>query len=312
MTDALAPIEGEPTEPSGTTEPPGPVVRTTWLDPLRPIAGVFARDRAAVVALAVVALVFLLALVAPWIAPFPDQGAGTPDPSSLTLPPSGEHWMGTDQLGRDVLSRILIGARPTLFIPFLVVALAIAIGAPLGAIAGFRGGWIDKIIMRTTDLFLSFPSLLLAIAITAALGRGLTNAALALAISWWPWYARLVRGVAVSLRESDFVEAARAIGLSRTQIVRRHILPNSITPIVVQATIDLGIVIIAMGGLAFLGLGTQPPSPDWGLMISEGRSVLLSSWWVATFPGIAIFVVVFCFNVIGDALRDVFDPRSRS
>ena len=305
MTEAIAPpLEGP--------DPADEMGQTRWLDPLRPIAAVFARDRAAVVALAFVALVFLLALIAPLIAPFPAQGAGTPDPSSLTLPPSAKHWMGTDQLGRDVLSRILIGARPTLFIPFVVVALAIAIGAPLGAIAGFRGGWIDKIIMRTTDLFLSFPSLLLAIAITAALGRGLTNAALALAISWWPWYARLVRGVAVSLRESDFVEAARAIGLSRTQIVRRHILPNSITPIIVQATIDLGIVIIAMGGLAFLGLGTQPPSPDWGLMISEGRSVLLSSWWVATFPGIAIFLIVFSFNVIGDALRDVFDPRSRS
>ncbi len=305
MTEALAPpLEGP--------DPADRLGRTRLLDPVRPIAAVFARDRAAVVALAFVALVFLLASIAPLIAPFPEQGAGTPNPSSLTLPPSGEHWMGTDQLGRDVLSRILIGARPTLFIPFVVVALAIAIGAPLGAIAGFRGGWLDKIIMRTTDLFLSFPSLLLAIAITAALGRGLTNAALALAISWWPWYARLVRGVAVSLRESDFVEAARAIGLSRTQIVRRHILPNSITPIIVQATIDLGIVIIAMGGLAFLGLGTQPPSPDWGLMISEGRSVLLSSWWVATFPGIAIFLVVFSFNVIGDALRDVFDPRSRS
>jgi peptide/nickel transport system permease protein len=191
------------------------------------------------------------------------------------------------------------------------VALAIAIGAPLGAIAGFRGGWVDTAIMRTTDLFLSFPSLLLAIAITAALGRGLVNAAFALVISWWPWYARLVRGIAVSIRQSDYVEAAQAIGLTKMQIVRKHILPNSITPIVVQATIDLGIVIIAMGGLAFLGLGTQPPHPDWGLMISEGRSVLLTSWWVATFPGIAIFIIVFSFNVIGDALRDVFDPRTR-
>jgi peptide/nickel transport system permease protein len=205
----------------------------------------------------------------------------------------------------------MMGARPTLLVPFIVVALAILVGAPLGAIAGFRGGWVDTVIMRITDLFLSFPSLLLAIAITAALGRGLTNAALALVISWWPWYTRLVRGIAVSIRQSDFIEAAYAVGLTRMQIIRKHILPNSITPIVVQATIDLGIVIIAMGGLAFLGLGTQPPKPDWGLMIAEGRSVLLSAWWVATFPGLAIFVVVFSFNLIGDGLRDVFDPRTR-
>jgi peptide/nickel transport system permease protein len=283
----------------------------SWLDPVRPLVSVLTRDRAALLALGIVAVVFFLALVAPWIAPYPDQGAGTPNPLALTEPPSSEHWMGTDRLGRDVLSRLLIGARPTLFIPFLVVGVAIGIGAPLGAIAGFFGGWVDRVIMRITDLFLAFPSLLLAIAITAALGRGLGNAALALAISWWPWYTRLVRGVAAGIRESDYVEAAHSIGVSRFQIVRRHILPNSITPIVVQATIDLGIVIIAMGGLAFLGLGTQPPSPDWGLMISEGRSVLLTSWWISTFPGIAIFVVVFCFNIIGDGLRDVFDPRMR-
>jgi peptide/nickel transport system permease protein len=272
---------------------------------------VFKRDRMAVVGLIIAILFYLMALFAPALAPYPKEGAGRPNAAALTQAPSAEHIMGTDQLGRDVLSRIIIGARPTLLVPLIVVAFAIAIGAPLGAIAGFRGGWIDTVIMRITDLFLSFPSLLLAIAITAALGRGLVNAALALVISWWPWYARLVRGIAVSIRQSDYVEAAEAIGLTKMQIVRKHILPNAITPIVVQATIDLGIVIIAMGGLAFLGLGTQPPSPDWGLMISEGRSVLLTSWWVATFPGIAIFIIVFCFNVIGDALRDVFDPRTR-
>jgi len=278
---------------------------------IRQVVTVFTRDRMATIGLIVAVLFYLVAVFAPMLAPYPDEGAGKPNAQALTQPPSAEHIMGTDQLGRDVLSRIIVGARPTLFVPLLVVALAIMIGAPLGAIAGFKGGWADTLIMRTTDLFLSFPSLLLAIAITAALGRGLVNAALALVISWWPWYARLVRGIAVSIRQSDFVEAAHAIGLTKMQIVRKHILPNSITPIVVQATIDLGIVIIAMGGLAFLGLGTQPPKPDWGLMISEGRSVLLTSWWVATFPGIAIFIIVFCFNVIGDALRDVFDPRTR-
>jgi peptide/nickel transport system permease protein len=277
----------------------------------RQMITVFRRDRMATVGLVIVLLFFLVALFAPVLAPYPEEGAGKPNAQALTQAPSVEHIMGTDQLGRDVLSRIVMGARPTLLVPFIVVALAILVGAPLGAIAGFRGGWIDTVIMRITDLFLSFPSLLLAIAITAALGRGLTNAALALVISWWPWYTRLVRGIAVSIRQSDFIEAAYSIGLTRMQIIRKHILPNSITPIVVQATIDLGIVIIAMGGLAFLGLGTQPPKPDWGLMIAEGRSVLLSAWWVATFPGLAIFIVVFSFNLIGDGLRDVFDPRTR-
>jgi peptide/nickel transport system permease protein len=277
----------------------------------RQMITVFRRDWMATVGLVVVLLFFLMALFAPALAPYPEEGAGKPNAQALTQAPSAEHIMGTDQLGRDVLSRIMMGSRPTLLVPFIVVALAILVGAPLGAIAGFRGGWVDTVIMRITDLFLSFPSLLLAIAITAALGRGLTNAALALVISWWPWYTRLVRGIAVSIRQSDFIEAARSIGLTRMQIIRKHILPNSITPIVVQATIDLGIVIIAMGGLAFLGLGTQPPKPDWGLMIAEGRSVLLTAWWVATFPGLAIFIVVFSFNLIGDGLRDVFDPRTR-
>jgi peptide/nickel transport system permease protein len=277
----------------------------------RQMITVFRRDWMATIGLVVVLLFFLMALFAPALAPYPEEGAGKPNAQALTQAPSAEHIMGTDQLGRDVLSRIMMGSRPTLLVPFIVVALAILVGAPLGAIAGFRGGWVDTVIMRITDLFLSFPSLLLAIAITAALGRGLTNAALALVISWWPWYTRLVRGIAVSIRQSDFIEAARSIGLTRMQIIRKHILPNSITPIVVQATIDLGIVIIAMGGLAFLGLGTQPPKPDWGLMIAEGRSVLLTAWWVATFPGLAIFIVVFSFNLIGDGLRDVFDPRTR-
>ena len=163
--------------------------------------------------------------------------------------------------------------------------------------------------MRITDLFLAFPFLLLAMAITAALGRGLTNAAIALVVSWWPWYTRLVRGVTVSLKERYFVEAARAVGVREVVIIWRHILPNTITPILVQATVDLGTVILAMGGLAFLGMGTQPPSPDWGLMVSEGRSYILDQWWLSTFPGVAIFIVVLAFNLLGDTLRDIFDPR---
>jgi peptide/nickel transport system permease protein len=208
-----------------------------------------------------------------------------------------------------VLSRVIVGARPALIVPIGVVVFAVVIGAPLGAIAGYKGGWLDEVIMRITDLFLAFPSLLLAMAIASALGRGLQNAAIALIVSWWPWYTRLVRGVTISLKERYFVEAAQAIGVRDSVIILRHILPNTISAILVQATVDLGTVILAMGGLAFLGLGTQPPSPDWGLMVSEGRTYILEQWWISTFPGMAIFIVVLAFNLLGDTLRDIFDPR---
>jgi peptide/nickel transport system permease protein len=224
-------------------------------------------------------------------------------------PPSSEHWFGTDKLGRDVLSRVIVGARPALIIPIMVVFFAVLLGAPLGALAGYKGGWLDEVIMRITDLFLAFPSLLLAMAIASALGRGLDKAALALIVSWWPWYTRIARGVAVGLRERYFVEAAQAVGVSDTVIILRHILPNTISPILVQATVDMGTVILAMGGLAFLGLGTQPPLPDWGLMVSEGRQYILNQWWIASFPGLAIFIIVLAFNLVGDTLRDIFDPR---
>jgi peptide/nickel transport system permease protein len=275
----------------------------------RHILGVIARDPLALASSITIVLFLLMALTAPTIAPYPQQGAGRSNPATLTLPPSRTHLMGTDHLGRDVLSRIIMGSRPALVVPLGVVLMAVLIGAPLGAIAGYKGGWIDETIMRVTDLFLAFPSLLLAMAITAALGRGMGNAALALIISWWPWYTRLVRGVAVGLREQYFVEAARSIGVRDPVIIARHILPNCTTPVLVQATVDFGTVILAMGGLAFIGLGTQPPAADWGLMISEGRSSILNHWWLSTFPGIAISIVVLAFNLLGDTLRDVFDPR---
>ncbi len=258
--------------------------------------------------LAILAFV-LLAVFAYQVAPYPRQGAGKSNVETVLLAPSLAHPFGTDQLGRDVLSRVIVGARPALIVPMGVVAFAVLIGAPLGAIAGYKGGWIDEVIMRITDLFLAFPSLLLAMAITAAIGRGLTKAAIALVISWWPWYTRLVRGVTISLRQRYFVEAARAVGVRDSVIILRHILPNTLSPVIVQATVDFGTVILAMGGLAFIGLGTQPPAPDWGLMVSEGRSLILNQWWVATFPGMAIFVVVLAFNLLGDTLRDIFDPR---
>ncbi len=273
------------------------------------IARILARDPLSIFSVSVIVLFLLIALFAPQLAPFPEQGEGRTNVETTMLEPSAVHWFGTDRLGRDVLSRVIYGSRPALIVPMGVVLFAVLIGAPLGAIAGYKGGWLDETIMRVTDLFLAFPFLLLAMAITAAIGRGLENAAIALVISWWPWYTRLVRGVTISLKQRYFVEAARAIGVRDSVIILRHILPNTLSPILVQATIDLGTVILAMGGLAFIGLGTQPPAADWGLMISEGRSFVLDQWWLSTFPGLAIFLVVLAFNLLGDALRDIFDPK---
>jgi len=275
----------------------------------RHVLMVIARDPLSLASTIVIIIFILIALFARQIAPYPLEGAGKTNVSNTMLPPSWEHPFGADKLGRDVLSRVIVGAQPALIIPIGVVLFAVLIGAPLGALAGYKGGWLDEVIMRITDLFLAFPSLLLAMAIASALGRGLDKAAFALVISWWPWYTRLVRGVTLSLKEKYFVEAAQAIGVRDSMIILRHILPNTISPILVQATVDLGTVILAMGGLAFLGLGTQPPAPDWGLMVSEGRTYILTQWWIATFPGIAIFLVVLAFNLLGDTLRDIFDPR---
>lgn len=271
------------------------------------------RDPIALVGLALTLLLLILAIFGPWIAPYPLQGAGhtnvVPGGGTALLPPSSEHWFGTDRLGRDLLSRVIMGARPALTVSLMVVLLAVLLGAPLGAIAGYRGGWLDEALMRLTDLFLAFPPLLLAMAIVAALGPGLEHAALALAISWWPWYARIARAAAISLRERYFVDAARSIGVPDWKVVARHILPNTLTPLLVQATVDIGTVVLAAGSLAFIGLGAVPPAPDWGLMVSEGRTFVLDQWWYAAFPGMAIFLSVLGFNLVGDALRDIFDPR---
>ena len=276
---------------------------------MRHVFNVIARDPLSLASTMIIILFILIAIFAPIVAPYPDQGQGKTNASDTMHPPSEKYLLGADRLGRDILSRIIYGARPALVVPIGVVLFAVLLGAPLGALAGYKGGWVDEIIMRITDLFLAFPSLLLAMAIAASIGRGLDKAAIALVISWWPWYTRIARAVAVSLKEQYFVEAAQAVGVSDTVIIFRHILPNTLSPILVQATVDLGTVILAMGGLAFIGLGTQPPAPDWGLMISEGRTFILDQWWIATFPGLAIFIIVLAFNLLGDTLRDIFDPR---
>jgi len=275
----------------------------------RHVLNVILRDPLSLISSILIILFILIGIFAYQVAPYPQEGAGKTNVPNTMLTPSLQHPFGTDKLGRDVFSRVIVGARPALIIPIGVVLFAVLIGAPLGAIAGYKGGWIDEVIMRITDLFLAFPSLLLAMAIASALGRGLQNAAIALVVSWWPWYTRLTRGVTISLKERYFVEAAQAIGVRDSVIILRHILPNTISAILVQATVDLGTVILAMGGLAFLGLGTQPPAPDWGLMISDGRTYILEQWWISTFPGLAIFIIVLAFNMVGDTLRDIFDPR---
>ncbi len=210
-----------------------------------------------------------------------------------------------------MLSRVIFGARIPLMISAAVAAAVLLIGPLLGALAGYFGGWPDEIIMRVTDIFLAFPAIVLAMAFVAILGPNLRNLAIAITVTWWPWYTRLVRGMAVSLRERPYVEAAKTMGVRDPVIVLRHILPNAFGPVVVQITLDIGTVILEVAGLSFLGLGAKPPTPEWGLMVSEGVEYILEQWWISVFPGLAIFLLVLAFNLVGDGLRDVLDPRSK-
>ena len=224
--------------------------------------------------------------------------------------PSWAHFLGTDALGRDVLSRTLHGARHSIPIAVIVVAIAVSIGASLGALAGFLGGFVDTLVMRLVDVTLSFPPMLLAMAVAASLGPGLGNAAIAMVIVWWPVYARLMRAQVLEVREREHVEAAIASGASQSRVLTRHVLPLCWTPILISATMDLGQVILLAASLSFIGLGATPPTPEWGSMISDGASQFYS-WWVALGPGLAILTIVLGFNFIGDGLHDYFDPRSK-
>jgi peptide/nickel transport system permease protein len=226
-------------------------------------------------------------------------------------PPSSTYWFGTDELGRDILSRVMSGAKYSLGIAFIILSIALVIGVVVGAVAGYVGGLVDEILMRITDLFLAFPALILAMAIAATLGRNLQNVVIALTAVYWPWYARLVRGQVLSIKEREFVEAARAVGARPSRVMLRHILPNTTAPIIVQLTIDVGYAVLATAGLSFLGLGAQPPLPEWGTMIAGARTFFREAWWYITFPGLALTLTVVGFNLLGDGLRDYFDPRSR-
>jgi len=272
---------------------------------------VFRRDPLAVASLVVIIVFILGAIFAPLLTAYPEQGRGVPNILEKFKPPSSTHLLGTDYLGRDVLARILFGGRISLSMGFLVVLIAVLIGTPLGAISGYYGGRLDNLIMRITDIFLSFPSLLLAMAIAAALGPSFINSMIAIAITWWPWYTRVVRAQVLSLRERYFIEAARSIGVSNLTIIRRHVIPNILTPVMVQGTMDLGSAILTGAAISFLGLGVQPPTPEWGSMISNGRIYFIERPWFAGAAGVAIFMVTLAFNLLGDALRDAADPRTR-
>ncbi len=269
------------------------------------------RNRLQRTSLIIIILLILIAVLAPVIAPYPSHAISETNPRDRLLPPSTQYLFGTDELGRDMLSRVIYGTRISLQTALVAVALSMLIGVPLGAIAGGLGGFVDEIIMRITDVFLSFPPLLLAIAIAAFLGPNLENAMLAIVVSWWPWYTRIIRGQAISIRERQFVRAAQSIGTPMHRIIFKHILPNTLAPVIVQASMDIGGVILTIAALSFLGLGAQPPTPEWGLLISTSRTYFLQAWWYSTFPGLAIFITVLVFNLIGDGIREVLDPRTR-
>lgn len=271
----------------------------------------FLKNPLNVLGLVIILGLIVVAFFAPQIAPYPEQGMGLSMVENRLLSPSAQHLLGTDDLGRDILSRIILGAQVSLKAAVIVISVVVAIGVPLGIIAGYFGGKVDEVIMRICDLFLAFPPLLLAIAIVAALGPSLINALIALSVPWWPWYARITRGQTISLKERQFVEAAQAIGASSFRIVFRHILPNCITPIIVLATLDMGFIILSLAGLGFLGLGTQPPVADWGVMVSNGRTFILDQWWFSTFPGIAILITVLGFNLVGDGVAEILNPKRR-
>jgi len=257
--------------------------------------------------LLVVLFVILLAVIGPYITPYSPT---VPDYTAMLSAPTGTHIFGTDQIGYDIFSRILAGARLSIGTATGVLAVAVVFGLFLGAVAGFAGGWVDEIIMRVTDMFLAFPVLILALAIAATLGAGLTSAVIALAVGYWPWYTRLLRGQVLSLKNREYVEAARSLGASNVAIMWRHILPNAISPIIIELSQDMGYAILNIAALSFIGLGAQPPSPEWGAMIVAGRDFLRTAWWTCAFPGLAITLTVLGFNLVGDGLRDALDPRS--
>ncbi len=268
----------------------------------------FKRDKLAVVGGLIVLLTLVMALTAPVIAPHDPLKQN----SKIRLKPIGTsgHVLGTDGNGRDILSRLIYGSRTALLIATVPVVAAAIAGLAMGLIAGYFGGWVDELLMRFTDMFLAFPALILAVAIAASLGRNLRNTMIALATVFWPWYARLVRAQVLSIKEREFVQAAHSIGMTQRRIILRHVLPNAASVIIIQVTLDVGYAVLATSSLSFIGLGAQPPSPEWGTMMATARNYFRDAWWYMAFPGLALTLTVLAFNLLGDGLQDALDPRS--
>ncbi|BBK38277.1 cytochrome c550 [Allostella sp. ATCC 35155] len=273
-------------------------------------AWLIGRSFASMLGLVLVAGIVGLALLGPWIVPYPEHVIGQVNLGDKLKPPSMANWFGTDEVGNDILTRIIVGARLSLLVGVGITFAAAAIGVPLGILAGTAGGRLRETIMRFTDLFLSVPGLVLAIALVAALGPGIGNAMIALILVWWPGYVRLSESKALAIREEPYIEAARVSGASRFRILWRHVLPNAISPLIVKMSMDIGQAILAVASLGFIGLGAKPPTPEWGAMISIARGYLPDYWWYAVFPGLFIYLSVLGFNLLGDGLRDILDPRS--
>lgn len=272
---------------------------TRWLIRRRPLGAV---------GLFIIVVFIAMAAIGPLLAPY---NPTLPNLAERLAPPSPAHLFGTDSVGMDILSRILYGARIDFGSALMVVVIAGSIGTLVGMASAWAGGWWDEALMRVTDMFLAFPSLILAMAVSAVLSPSLTNALFAIAITYWPIYARIGRSQALSVKRLEYIEAALIVGTPAAKILLRHIMPNSIAPVVVQATLDMGSVILLAAGLSFIGFGAQPPTPEWGAMISNGQQYFMSQWWIATYPAIAILLLVMGFNLLGDALRDQMDPRMR-
>jgi peptide/nickel transport system permease protein len=279
--------------------------RPRWRETL----GMLARNPTAAVAAVVLLLIVAIAVFGGAVAP---SGPNDIDILHRLQPPSSRHLFGTDDLGRDILSRVILGSSVSLRVGFLSVALALVVGTLAGLLAGFYGGWADDVLMRIMDMLFAFPAVLLAIAVLAVRGPGPNNAILAIAVVYVPIFARVTRASVLGVREEVYVRASRSVGASDLRLLWRHVLPNAAPPIIVQTSVSLAFAVLAEAALSFLGLGTQPPNPSWGLMLAEGRGYIQLAWWLAFFPGMAIVVTVLCFNLLGDGLRDVLDPRQRT
>jgi len=290
-------------------KPPGRRhVDALWRRPRSALVFLLRTHKIGAAGLAIVVLVGIAALSAPLIAPY---GATTQDLLTALQRPSGAHYFGTDELGRDIYSRVLYGARVSVGLGVAVVGCAAIIGVAAGVVVGYRGGRLDGAVMRVADAFLAFPKLILAMAVAAALGPNLRNTFLAVTATWWPEYARVARSIAVAERHAEFVAAARVLGVTDRRIIRRHIVPPVMGPIVAKATLDVGHAIVYIAGLSFIGFGVRPPNPEWGLMIGQGQNYITTAWWIVTFPGLAILVTALGFNLLGESVRDMMDPVLR-